>query len=438
MREPDAPPPAPAPGMPLDLRPVAALVARGFASTTEATQAILALASAQLGLRSTFLTCIAPADGRSHILAAHNEPGGSDIVAGVALPLDDSFCGIIIAAGGHYPLPIPDARHDPASRTRRAVAAFPTVGSVIGVPIVLSDGTVFGTLCAVDPDPQPLTGAQADLLIVLARLIATQLERDRQAAARLEAEAARIEAEAARLAAEKERDALLAALAHDLKTPLTATRGLAQLLLLATERGRPPTAEVLAQRLAQIVAAADRATALVDGQLDLARAHFGRPLALAPGPTDLVALARSVAAEQAPLAARHHVRVVTDRPDRFVPIDAPQIERVLTNLVSNAIKYSPDGGDVTLTLGPGTLADAPCAVLAVADGGIGIPAGDLPQIGEPFRRGANVLGQIAGTGLGLASARQIVEAHGGTLAIASTEGAGTTVTIRLPLPVAAG
>lgn len=431
MREPDAPPPAPAPGTPLDLRPVAALVARGFASTAEATQAILAMASAQLGLRSTFLTCIAPADGRSHILAAHNESGGSDIVAGIALPLDDSFCGIIVAAGGHDPLPIPDARHDPASRTRRAVAAFPTVGSVIGVPIVLSDGTVFGTLCAVDPDPQPLTGAQADLLIVLARLIATQLERDRQAAARLEAEAAR-------LAAEKERDALLAALAHDLKTPLTATRGLAQLLLLATERGQPPTAEVLAQRLAQIVAAADRATALVDGQLDLARAHFGRPLALAPEPTDLVALARRVAAEQAPLAARHHVRVVTDRPDRFVPIDAPQIERVLTNLVSNAIKYSPDGGDVTLTLGPGRLADAPCAVLAVADGGIGIPAGDLPQIGEPFRRGANVLGQIAGTGLGLASARQIVEAHGGTLAIASTEGAGTTVTVRLPLPVAAG
>jgi len=419
-----APGPTDMPDTASALRPLAALAARSFPSTAEATQAVLATISAQLGLRTTFLTRITAQDGRNRILAAHNEPGGSGILAGADLPLDETFCSIITGNAEQGPLLIPDTRQDPVCGAHPAVAASPTVGSFIGVPIVLADGSVFGTLCAVDPDPQPLTTAQADLLIVLARLIATQLERDQHAAARAEAEL--------------ERDALLAALAHDLKTPLTAARGLAQLLQRGAAQGRPPTAAVLAERLAQIVAATDRATALVDEQLELARAQFTRPLALTPRPTDLVALARRVATEQAPLAARHTFRVATAHDELFVPVDVPQIERVLTNLVSNAIKYSPAGGDVTLALDLAATAGAPCAVLAVSDAGIGIPAADLPHIGEPFRRGANALGQIAGTGLGLASARQIVEAHGGTLAIASREGAGTVVTVRLPLPVAAG
>jgi signal transduction histidine kinase len=413
----------PAPRAVPDMRPLAALAARSFPSTTEATQAILVTITAQLGLRTAFLTHIALADGRNHILAAHNEPGGSDIPAGADLPLDETFCSIITDDAEPGPVLIADTRRDPARGNHPAVTASPTVGCFIGVPIILADGSLFGTLCAVDPQPQPLTGTQAELLVVLARLIATQLERDQQAAARVEAELAR--------------DALLAALAHDLKTPLTATRGLAQLLLRGAARGRPPTAEGLAQRLEQIMAAADRATALVDGQLDLARAQFARPLTLAPRSTDLIALTRRVVAEQTLLAARHSFRLITDQPALFVPIDAPQIERVLTNLVSNAIKYSPTGGDVTLTLAIEALAGASCAVLAVADTGIGIPAVDLPHIGEPFRRGTNALGQIAGTGLGLASTRQIVEAHGGTLTLASVEGVGTVVTVRLPLPAPA-
>ena len=80
--------------------------------------------------------------------------------------------------------------------------------------------------------------------------------------------------------------------------------------------------------------------------------------------------------------------------------------------------------------------DGPVAVLSVADQGVGIPAADLPHIFERFRRGGNVAGRIAGSGLGLWGSQRIVAQHGGTIAIDSTEGQGTTVTVRLPLEVA--
>jgi signal transduction histidine kinase len=74
-------------------------------------------------------------------------------------------------------------------------------------------------------------------------------------------------------------------------------------------------------------------------------------------------------------------------------------------------------------------------MLSIADQGVGIPAADLPHIFERFRRGGNVAGRIAGSGLGLWGSQRIVEQHGGTIAIDSTEGNGTTVTVRLPLKV---
>jgi signal transduction histidine kinase len=81
-------------------------------------------------------------------------------------------------------------------------------------------------------------------------------------------------------------------------------------------------------------------------------------------------------------------------------------------------------------------ADGPLAVLSVADQGVGIPAADRPHIFERFRRGGNVAGRFAGSGLGLWGSQRIVAQHGGTIAIDSTEGKGTTVTVRLPLEVA--
>jgi signal transduction histidine kinase len=113
--------------------------------------------------------------------------------------------------------------------------------------------------------------------------------------------------------------------------------------------------------------------------------------------------------------------------------DRMRLERVLDNLLSNAVKYSPQGGPIAIRVGREDDAGGAWAVVSVRDDGIGVPAEDLPWIFERYRRAGNVAGRVAGTGIGLAGARQIVEQHGGTIGVESDEGQGTTVTVRLPL-----
>ena len=146
-------------------------------------------------------------------------------------------------------------------------------------------------------------------------------------------------------------------------------------------------------------------------------------------PTDLVKLGREVVQEHQHNTSRHEL--VLEAPDHSVmgQFDGPRLERVLDNLLGNAVKYSPEGGCVRLQISAG----GDSATVVVQDQGLGIPVEDLPHVFEPFRRGGNVVGRITGIGIGLASAQRIVERHGGTLTVESTPGQGSTFTIRLPL-----
>jgi signal transduction histidine kinase len=111
-----------------------------------------------------------------------------------------------------------------------------------------------------------------------------------------------------------------------------------------------------------------------------------------------------------------------------------RLERVLTNLITNAVKYSPDGGKVHVTLAREVQPEGNAGVvLTVQDQGIGIPADELPLLFRPFHRARNVGIHIPGTGLGLASARQIIQQHQGELHVESEEGQGSTFIIHLPL-----
>jgi signal transduction histidine kinase len=112
------------------------------------------------------------------------------------------------------------------------------------------------------------------------------------------------------------------------------------------------------------------------------------------------------------------------------------VQRVGNNLVSNAIKYSPDGGEIIITLWSEQAGGQDWAVFSVQDQGIGIPASDLPSIFSGFFRGSNVDAEIGGFGLGLAGVHQIVAQHGGQIAVDSAVGVGTTLTVRLPLDIA--
>jgi signal transduction histidine kinase len=230
---------------------------------------------------------------------------------------------------------------------------------------------------------------------------------------------------------ERQKDSFLAAVSHDLKNPLSAIKARAQFLQRRTEKLEG--AEPVTQGLQAIDQAATRITGMINELLDVARLQAGKPLDLDRQPMDLVDLARQVVAEYQPSTERHEVRVASKAPMLLGQWDRARLERVVANLVANAIKYSPEGGPVQVEVGRERRGGGEWAVLRVRDRGVGIPAADLPRVFDRFYRGSNVQGRIEGTGIGLAGARQIVEQHGGEVLVESKELVGSTFTVRLPL-----
>ncbi|MGH2616048.1 MAG: ATP-binding protein, partial [Thermomicrobiales bacterium] len=232
--------------------------------------------------------------------------------------------------------------------------------------------------------------------------------------------------------AEAERVAFVDAAAHDLRTPLTSLKAQAQLLMRRVQRGQWKDAAPLESGLATIDAAATRMVTLIDEMMDAAHLRAGRSLDLRLAPTNLVTLAEIAVEETRRSSNRHHVRIETAAPALVGEWDEVRLGRVLGNLLGNAVKYSPLGGDVVVRLSREDDAKGAWGILAVSDQGIGIPAADMPRLFSQFHRGANVA-SIGGSGIGLAGARQIVAQHGGTVAVESNEGRGSTFTVRLPL-----
>lgn len=235
-----------------------------------------------------------------------------------------------------------------------------------------------------------------------------------------------------RKARERFEHEFLGDIAHDLKNPLTAARVQAQMMLRRLRAGRL-VVETAGAGLAAIEANTARMSRRIDELGDIAQLRIGRSLELRPEPTDLVALAQQLAASWRQATERHDIRVAADVPHLIGQWDATRLERVLDNLLSNAVKYSPHGGPIDVRIGRDDVAMGAWAVVTVRDEGIGVPAEDLPSIFERYRRAGNVAGRVAGRGIGLAGAKQIVEQHGGTIDVASEEGCGTTVTVRLPV-----
>jgi PAS domain S-box-containing protein len=233
-------------------------------------------------------------------------------------------------------------------------------------------------------------------------------------------------------ALDQARDEFLAGLVHDLKTPLTSIRGHAQLVARRLGQLSLPVVALVLEHMAQIEGGTRRLASLMDALADGLRLDTGAVLELERRPTEVVALVRAVVAQEAGLTG-HRLAVESTVPAVTALLDAPRIERVLANLLSNAIKYSPAEGGITVRLAPTNDARGPGVLMAVQDQGIGIPAADLPHIFTRFHRGRNTVGVVPGTGIGLTSVRAIVEQHGGTLSVESTEGVGTTVQVWLPL-----
>ena len=210
---------------------------------------------------------------------------------------------------------------------------------------------------------------------------------------------------------------------------MIALKGHVQLLRRRHARGTVASTR-LGEVLAGIDESAERLAALADDLLDVSRIQTGQ-LALSLATVDLRALVdEAVGLARGRHGAPWHIRVAG--PERPVPIagDAARLEQVLTNLLENAVKYSPDGGDIAVTL----RAEGAGVAVAVRDAGIGLPPGAAEAIFAPFGRAANAAAsQLPGLGLGLHICRSIVERHGGWIRAASAgEGRGATVTVWLP------
>ena len=228
------------------------------------------------------------------------------------------------------------------------------------------------------------------------------------------------------------RDEFFSSVTHDLKTPLTAIKGMSQITRRRLARGVPLEPALLEKTLSTIDASTDRMQAMINDLLDITRLQTGRQLDLVRTQTDLVALAREAAAEHQRNTSRHTIQVEHEAEALYGSWDAARLDRVISNLLANAIKYS-DGGQITLRLRRECGPDGSFAVLSVQDEGIGIPEADLPYVFERFHRAANARGRAPGSGIGLAGTRAIVEQHGGSIAVESREGEGSTFTVRLPL-----
>ncbi|MEA2523841.1 MAG: hypothetical protein QOF73_1068 [Thermomicrobiales bacterium] len=225
----------------------------------------------------------------------------------------------------------------------------------------------------------------------------------------------------------------LATVSHDLNNPLSALKVQAQLLQRRLARNGAPDLDQLRDGANAIAAMVTRMEGLLDELSDIARVRLGQPLELRLESLDLADFVQRYVELHPPSFDHHQVRLVTDTPELSGTWDPARLERVLDNLLGNAVKYSPDGGEIEVRLASEADAGGRWAVLTVRDRGVGIPAADLPSVFRRFYRATNVVGRFTGSGIGLAGVRQIVEQHGGTIAVDSEEGRGSTFTVRLPL-----
>jgi PAS domain S-box-containing protein len=230
---------------------------------------------------------------------------------------------------------------------------------------------------------------------------------------------------------DRQKDEFLAAISHDLKTPATIIKGNANILQRAVSRGDEGSAQI-AEGLEVIDESTAQLVRLVDELLDLTRLRMGHELELDVGPADLVKIVRRLATEYQKISPRHSITLETKTSRVVGDWDEARIERIVSNLISNAVKYSPKGGEITLHVRQEEVGDQDWAVLVVRDNGIGIPPAEVDRVFEPYYRASNTAGTVSGSGIGLAGTRHIVEQHGGHITVDSEVG-DTKFTVRLPL-----
>lgn len=348
------------------------------------------------------------------VACATRDQIGFGLAPGTELPIDQTFCQGVCATG--TPVVFDDAPHDPVYGRHPLPRQYGIV-SYISVPITLSDGKVFGTLCAFDARPSPLReGPVPGMFRLFAQLIARHID---DARALRDSRAALAETRET----ERLREQFLAVLGHDLRNPLAAVR--AGTNLLGRSALDPDQREVL-EAMRQTT---DRMARLVDDLLDLARGRLAGGIRIDPDSD--IPLTRTLGSVLAEITSAHpDRRIETDfRIDAAPAVDHLRIAQMFSNLLGNAVAHG--SPQVPIQVTAETRPDG--FALSVANGGAPIPTEAQARLFQPyFRHGASAHG---GLGLGLYIAAQIARAHGGTLGVTSTE-AETRFTFMMPMAAA--
>jgi signal transduction histidine kinase/ActR/RegA family two-component response regulator len=359
---------------------------------------------------------IAIVDEAGRLVLRYSTDASTAMPAGFVIERGHGIGGVAWESG--QPVRTDDFAADPRFKTDRylPIARADGVVSCMAVPIAIGEAVV-GVIYANNTSRRPFTAADEALLVTLADHAAVAVQKARLLAAE---HTARAEAEAA----SRGKDELLAMLGHELRNPLAAIANAAHVLDTAGVPEEP------ARRAREVIARQNAHLArLVDDLLDVARVTSGK-IVLSRQPLELAEAVRRGVATLAVSGRSAHHRVTLDLEPVWADVDETRLEQVVSNLVGNALRFTPPGGaiDVALRAAGGE------AVLEVRDSGVGIAPEMLPRVFDLFAQGTRGLdGGPGGLGLGLTLVQRIAELHGGTVEAASDgPGRGSAFTLRLP------
>lgn len=325
-------------------------------------------------------------------------------------------------------LPVLALHLAPSGRVKQILGAEGLRWSELKVGSVTDNGLIEGAAYFVAPDGTRFVAARSEADENGTWVCLVPAGEDKQSGMAIANLKAEIETAEKNLVESQEaladRIAFFAGLGHDLKTPLNAILGFAD-LMKAEVRG--PLPDAYKDYPAIIHESGQDLMLLVEDILDLAKADAkGHRLELEP--VDLIASGASIVSQLSDQAARANVKLqLKSDGEIWAEADARAVRQIWQNLVSNAIKYSREGGTVTLTAEKA----AGAVALSVQDRGIGMSKEDLERVGKPFAQGDNSRGK-AGTGLGLAVVYRFANLHGGKVKIDTAEGKGARVRVTLP------